>query len=204
MKIVNDEGTEIEVYTADEVQSQIAAKEAEFGKTKAQIELERDEARKALSERTGEFAQFRKLREEDLAKLNAAERTIYENGLALEEARLARETADKKALDNMVDSTIRAKVGSDEKLFSKMKDMWAVIGIEANTPDAIENKARMVLGAISTTEPDLLANVSGFSGGSWKPETNNNDNSENKSFADTDAGKSIAAELGLKLEIDKK
>jgi hypothetical protein len=203
MKIINDDGIEIEVYTAEEVQTQIAQKEAEFTTVKTTLETELDGAKKALGERAGQFAQFRKLNEETIAKLSVAERTIYENGLALEEARLARETAEKKNYESIIDSTIRAKAGNDEKLVAKMKDMWSIIGIEAQTPDAIENKARMVMGAISTTEPDLLASVSGFSGGSWnnKPDTKINNE---KSFADTDVGKAFGAELGLKLDIEKK
>ena len=60
----------------------------------------------------------------------------------------------------------------------------------------------MILGAINATEPDLLANVAGFSGGSWNPPSAKKE--EDKSFADTDSGKSLAAELGLKLEVDNK
>ncbi len=199
MIITTDDGKELEVYTAEEVQ----AKVEEVSKSKEQVETELTEAKKALNERAGQFAQFRKLNDDTVAKLSAAERTIYENGLALEEARVARETSEKKIQESMVDNAIRAKAGSDEKLYTKMKDMWSIIGIEANTQEAIENKTKMVLGAISTTEPDLLASVSGFSGGAWTPEPQKT-TSDEKSFADTDAGKKIANELGLKLSTDNK
>lgn len=202
MIITKDDGTEIEVYTAEEVQAKL---QEEVTKVKEPIETELANARKALSERAGQFAQFRKLNEETVAKLSEAERVIYENSLALEEARIAREAADKQVVDSMVETAIRAKAGKDEKLVAKMRDMWSIIGIDAVTPESIENKARMVLGAISTTEPDLLASVAGFSGSSsWTPDPVSTTTVAEKSFADTDAGKAIANELGLKLEVDKK
>lgn len=198
MKILNDEGTEIEVFTAEEVQSQIAAKEAEFGKTKGEIEAERDEARKALGARSGEFAQFRKLNDDVVAKLSVAERTIYENGLALEEERKKNADAEKARIEATVNSALRAKAGTDEKLFGKMKDMWSIIGIEAVTPEAIESKTKMIIGAISQTEPDLLA-TTGFMNGSWTPPGTVIEEGE-KTFADTPKGKQVASELGLILE----
>lgn len=207
MKITNDDGVEIEVYTADEVNSKvteaISVKEAEFGKTKEQIEKERDEARTALGERAHEFAQFRKLSEEQVKKLDEKDRIIYENGLALSKMNEDRILSDKKVYDATVDSNIRSKAGNNEKLVSKMKDMWNVIGINAVTADEIENKTKMILGAISTTEPDLLASVAGFNGsGGWKPPTKTDNDS--KSFADTDRGIALANDLGLKLKVDEK
>jgi hypothetical protein len=39
---------------------------------------------------------------------------------------------EKKNKEAMVESVIRSKAGNDEKLFTKMKSMWEVFGIEAN------------------------------------------------------------------------
>lgn len=203
-KITNDEGVEIEVYTADEVKAQVDAgiktKEDEFGKTKAEIEKERDDARTALNERTGEIKSFRKLNDDTVAKLGVAERTIYENQKFLSEEKERRETAEKTALDNQVTAAIRAKVGTDENLFKKVKDMYAIIGIEANTQEEIDRKTLAALGALNTTEPNLLASVNGFGGGSYTPPA---PAGEQKNFGDTDAGKALAGELGLTLEAKK-
>ena len=208
MKITNEEGEEITVFSAEElksatetaVQTAMKAKEDEFGKTKVQIEKERDEARKALGERTGEFRQFRELQKETVEKLTATERVLYENQLAQKKADDERKANDLKVRDSLVLSKIKEKVGSDEKVVGKVKDMYSLIGIEANTPEEIEKKVMATIGAIRTTEPDLLASAAGWSGGSYVPPTKNE---ENKSFADTDAGKRGMDELGLKIPVKK-
>lgn len=205
-KITQDDGTEVEVFTADEVAAQVTAaakaKEDEFLPKLTQTETERDEARKALGERAGEFAQFRKLSDEAVAKLGVAERTIYENGLALQEAQEKNKKLESEKAQAMVDSALKAKAGNDTKLFDKMKELWNVIGVEATTPEQIEQKTLMVLGAIGTTQPDLLASVQGFQGGSYTPPVEKKEGET--SFADTEAGKTGAAELGLTLEVPKK
>lgn len=202
MKIIDDSGQEIEVYTADEVKAQLTAKEEEFGKTKAELEGEVKRVSTILSERADEFKQFRKLSDDAVAKLGVAERTIYDNQVALQEEREKNKTIEKQRNDERVESALKARTGGDEKLFAKAKDMWNVIGIDAITPEAIEAKTKMIFGAISATEPDLLASVAGFSGGSWNPPQEKSP--EEKSYADTPQGQAAAAELGLKLEADKK
>jgi len=203
-KILNDAGEEVEVYTAEELTAAkdeaVKAKESEFGKTRAEIEAERDELKKALSDRSGEFKQFRKLNDDVVAKLSVADRTIYENGVVLEEERKKNAEFQKKNYESNIDSVLRAKAGTDEKLFAKMKETWGIIGIDAQTPQEIERKSLMVLGALRTSEPDLMASVAGFSGGSYIPPVVGKDE---KSFADTDQGKAVAKELGLILEVKK-
>ena len=198
-KVLQDDGSEIEVWSAEEVKAQteaaVKAKEEEFGKTKAQIEAERDEARKALGERAGEFKNFRELHKDVVAKLNETERTLYENQLAQKKAEDERKVQEQKVRDSLVLSTIKTKVGADEKAIAKVKDMYSLIGIEANTPEEIEKKVMTTIGAIRTSEPDALASVSGFSGGFAPPEKHE----EGKSFADTEKGKQGMNELGLKI-----
>lgn len=205
MKIENEAGEEIEVYTAEEVTArETAAREAAVGEYKPKLDEvtgKLSEAEKRAAERAGEFKEFRKLREEDVAKLSEAERTIYENGLRLKEADDARvkDAADRQTA--AVTAAIKAKAGDNAKLAEKMTELWPLFGIEANTPEQIEAKTMMVLGAISTTTPDLVASVNGFGGGSYAPPAPAV--KEGESFADTDAGKAAAAELGLVLEAPK-
>lgn len=200
-KTENSEGVEVEVYTAEELKSAVKVKEEEFGKTKTQIEKERDDARKALGERTTEFGHFRKLNEEQLKKLDEKDLIIYNNGLKLKEAEDKRTADEKKAREASIEGAIRSKVGTDEKLFGKAKDMYNLIGVEANTPAEMEKKVMMVLGAIGSTEPDLVASVQGFGGGSYQPPVTKK---EGESFADTERGKAAAKDFGLTLEIPKK
>lgn len=206
IKHTNEDGTEVEVYTAEEVQARetaaVTAKEAEFGTIKTKLETDLADVTKALNERTGEFKQFRKLNDEAVAKLSVAERTIYENGLIMQEERErnAKTEADRKTA--LVDSALRARAGTDDKLFQKLKDTYSIIGIEANTPEEVEKKVLMTLGALQTTQPDLVATVVGFSSGGFLPP--NQQQEEQKSFADSERGKAGAAELGLMTEAPKK
>lgn len=201
---VEIDGVEVEVYTAAEVQERektaadtaVAARESEFGKTKTQIESERDEARKALAERTQEFGKFRALNAEQITKLTEAERALYENQQSLNQERERTAAVQKTAHEAAIASAIRNKTGADQKLFDKVQGMWDVINVETITPEQIEKKINMVLGAIGTTEPDLLASVAGFSGSYTPPQVNAN---KDKAYGETDAGKAAAAELGLKI-----
>ena len=207
-KFKDDDGNEVEAFLPAEVDTKVkeavTAKEAEFTPKIKGLEDELGTAKKNLGDRANQFAEFRKLNDETVAKLSDAERTIYENGLRLKEDADKRIEADKKTREAVVESAIRAKAGTDEKLFTKMKGMWDIIGIEAATPEQIEQKTKMILGAISTTEPDLLANVSGWSGGGSYSPPETGPKKENQGFGDTERGKAIAADLGLTLEPKKK
>lgn len=204
-KIQNEAGEEIEVYTADEVKAaadaRAAEKDAEFAPVKTELEGKLTAAETAAAQRAGEFAQFRKLNEEQVAKLTIAERTLYENQLKLKESEDTRLADQKTAQENAVKSVIAAKAGTNAKLAEKMTEMWPLIGVEAITPEQLEEKAKMVLGALSTTVPDLVATANGFAGGSYQPPVVQRKDGE--SYADTAAGKAAAAELGLNIEMPK-
>lgn len=202
-KLYDADGNEIEAFLPEEVNTKvteaITAKETEFTTKTKGLEEELGKAKTALGERANQFAQFRKLTDEQAAKLSEAERTIYENSLTLNKQQEERLEIEKRNKETLIESIIRSKAGTDEKLFTKMKDMWGVIGIEANTPEQMEQKTKMILGAISTTEPDLLASIADFSSGSYMPPKVAGDKDGEKSFADTDKGKKIAEDLGLKI-----
>lgn len=210
IKHLTEEGTEIEVFTAEEVKAQIAdesakavkAKETEFGTVRTGLETELADAKKALGERAGEFKQFRELHKDVVDKLTVAERTIYENQKLAADNETKRIADDKKRQDAAVDSALRSKAGTDEKLFTKMKETWGVINVNAATPEEVDRKIMMVLGAIQTTQPDLLANVTGFSGGYMPPRAGGSD--DKTPFAETERGKAAAAELGLTFDEKKK
>lgn len=210
-KILDEDGvTEIEVYTADEVKARetsaaetaIKAKEAEFGTAKTALEKELGDAKAALATRAGEFKQFRKLSDDALAKLDEAQRTIYNNGLLLEEERKKGADFQKATHDAQVTAVLKAKSGNDPKLFEKLKEVYDVLGIEALTAEQIEKKAGMALGSLRVSEPDLVASVIGVGGGSAMPPGPTHQ--ADKGFGDSDRGKALASELGLTLEPKKK
>lgn len=205
MKITNDEGEEIEVFTAAEVQAREATVrttvEGEYKPKLDEATTKLTEAEKRAAERAGEFGEFRKLRDEDVAKLAEKDRIIYENTLRLKEADDKRIESEQKTLKASVDAAIKAKAGDNPKLIEKINEVWGVVNIDATTPEQITAKLDMVLGAISTTAPDLLSTVNGFSGGAFQPPTPPKKDGE--SFADSEQGKAAAAEIGLTLEAPK-
>jgi hypothetical protein len=208
-KLYDSEGTEVTAYLPEELDTKVSeavkAKETEFSTKEKTLQEELAGAKKALGDRAEQFSQFRKLNDEQKAKLTEVERINYENTLALNKQQEERAEFEKKNKENMIESVIRSKAGTDEKLFTKMKGMWEIFGVEANTPEQMEQKSRMILGAIGQSEPDLLASVAGFSNGSFAPPpVAGEKKEEDKTFADTPKGKAIANELGLKLEPDKK
>lgn len=203
-KFFDKDGNEVEAFTADEhnagITQAVAAKETEFGTKLTEAEKKLAEKDAALAARASEFGQFRKLNEETLAKLSEAERALYDNQLAAKKAEDERVAREKAAQDAAIDAAIKRKAGENTALQTKMKEMWSVIGVEAITPEQIEQKTAMVLGAIGSTQPDLVASVPGFNGSHLPPQKQQK---EGESFADTERGKAAANELGLKIELPK-
>ncbi len=203
---VEHEGQEIEVYTADEVQAREAAaataKENEYKPKLEQATGEVSRLNGIINERAEEFRQFRKLSDEDKAKLSAAERTIYENQEALESERQKNVAAEKARIESARDAAIRKRTGNDDKLFDKVKQAYEVINIEATTPEAIEHRTAMAIGAITSVEPDLVGQLGAFGGGSHAPggDQGGKDGKKDEGFGATPAGKAFADDLGLQIE----
>lgn len=204
-KLFDAEGNPVEAFLPEEhtagITAAVTAKEAEFGTKLTDAEKKIQEKEAALAARAAEFGQFRKLNEETLAKLSEAERTIYQNQLLAKEEADKRIATEKAQHEAAVDAIIAKKAGDNTALKTKMKEMWSVIAVEATTPEQMEQKTAMILGAIGSTQPDLVASVAGFTGSHVPPVKVQK---EGESFADTERGKAGAAELGLTLEPPKK
>jgi len=203
---IDQDGTEVEVYTAEDVQAKVAEevkkKETEFGAVKTKLETDLAASNKRGDDRAREAGNLRKLSDDQVAALSVAERTIYENQQIQIKKDEERAESEKKARDAQIDTIIRSKVGTDEKAFAKVKEMWALVGIETPTPADMEKKALYIIGGLKVSEPDLVASVMGFAGGSYVPPTTKKEGDE--SFAETEKGKAAANDLGLILEVPKK
>lgn len=204
-KTIELDGEQVEVFTAAEVE---AAKteikttvEAEYAPKLADLTTKITAAETAAAARAGEFTNFRKLSDEQVAALAEKDRIIYQNSLVLKEEQDKRVALEKTTHDNAVTSVIKGKAGTNADLQKKMEEMWPLIQIEALTPEQMEAKAQMVLGAISTTTPNLLAGVIGFTG-SYAPPSGDDDGK--KGFGETERGKAMAGALGLLTEAPKK
>lgn len=200
-------GEEVEVFTADEVAArETAARAAVTGEltpklTEAQKEVERVSG--LLNARTAEFGQFRKLSDDQVAKLNVTELALYENQKLLAEANEKNTTATADAHKKAVEAAIRAKVGTNEDLFKKVSDMYTIVTLDDSTPEALARRVSAALGALGTTEPDLLAAAGFVPNSSFEPVKPANETAD-EGFGATPAGKAFADELGLIIEAPKK
>lgn len=204
-KLFDAEGNPVEAFLPEEhtagISAAVTAKETEFNSTKVELEKKLGEKDQALAARAIEFGQFRTLHADVVAKLSDSEKIIYENQLAQKKDADDRAAKEKATHEATVNAAIKNKAGSNAALETKMKEMWSVVGIEATTPEQIEQKTAMVLGAIGATQPDLVASVAGFNGSHIPPVKAAK---EGETFADTERGKAAANDLGLILEVPKK
>lgn len=192
------------MYTAEEVTArETAARAAVEGEYKPKLDdvtAKLTEAEKAAAQRAGQFAHFRKLSDEQVEQLAEKDRIIYNNTLLLQEQQEKNVAAAKVAHDNAVVAEIRSRVGTDQKLFEEAKKMYEMIGIDDTTPEGVKARAMAALGALVTTQPDLIASAGFAAGGGFIPPVTET----KKSFADTDEGKALANDLGLIVELPKK
>lgn len=204
---VEIDGEEVEVYTAAERDTAIAdARTAVEGEWKPKLtaaETETARVAKLLEDRTKEFgqgrAEFKRLSDEQYAKLDEKDRTIYDNQVVIADKDKTITESNQKAHESSVDTAIKAKVGSDVNLFTKVKEMYGLINLEDLTPDQIVQKVNVAFGAVGTREPDLLAAAGFGTGGGFEPPRKE----AKDSFADSERGKELAKALGIPLEAPK-
>lgn len=196
------DGIETEVFTAAEVEAAKTAVKGEYEPKLTAAEAEKVRLDGLLKERAEEFKGFRKLNDEQVAKLDASQRVIYENGLALEKEREINAGHAKAAKDAAIATAVRAKVGTDAKLFEEAMKMYQIITLDDTSAEGIAARATAAFGALTTSQPDLLASAGFTLGGGFAPPQEGD--GEKKSFADTDAGKDFAKKMGLQTEAPKK
>lgn len=200
MQKVEINGEPVDVYTAAERDADIAAAKKEvtdsFNPKLTEAEKEKTRLEELLAIRSGEIKGIRKLSDDAVSKLTAAERVIYENGIEIAEANKRADDSKKAAHESAIISTIRTKVGNDEKLYTEAKKMYDILGLTDNTPDEMNVRVDAAIGALGRTQPDLLA-AAGMGGGRFEPPVRE---AGAKSYAETEQGKQGAAELGIQLE----
>lgn len=202
MKYTGDDGVEIDVFTTAELEARVAetrtAVENEYKPKLEEVTTKLTAADQAAAARAAEFGQFRKLSEDQVKQLSEKDAIIYNNTKLLVEAQEREQASAKTAKENAVDASIRAKVGTNDSLFAKVKSMYGVMGLEDLTQEQINTKVSAALGALGQTEPDLLKAAGLSFNGSFEPPKAAV--KENESFADTERGKQMADALGLMTE----
>lgn len=190
---------EVEVFTAEEHMAALAGVRGEFEPKLTKAEQERERLSGLLDARgrelSGQEAKFKRLSDEQVAKLDEKDLIIYNNQLFMADQNKKIADADTKAYENAVDAAIRARVGTDANLFTKVKEMYGLINLEDVTQEQVATKVAAAFGAIGVTAPDLLASA-GFSGGGFAPPTRE---TGGETFADSERGKDLAKFLGIGL-----
>lgn len=199
MQEVEINGEKVQVYTAAERQADIDTAKAQVeSEWKPKFETaEQEKVRLAgiLETRTKEFGTaregFRRLSDEQVGKLDEKDRIIYQNQLDIATERETNAKTNKSIHDAAVDVAIRARTGSNEEIFKKVKGMYGLINLEDLTPEQITTRVNAAVGAIGTTERDLLASA-GFGGGGFEAPVIQNDEKQL-----TPKQQEIARTLGL-------
>lgn len=201
MQKVEINGEQVDVYTAAERQADIDAAKAQVeNEWKPKLETaEQERARldglltQRSRELAGQDAKFKRLSDEQVAKLDEKDRIIYQNQVDLATERENVAKTNKTIHDSAVDTAIRARTGSNEEVFNKVKGMYALIQLEDLTPEQIAIRVNAAVGAVGTTERDLLASA-GFGGGGFEAPVANDDKT-----AITSRQQEIAKGLGIAL-----
>lgn len=192
---VEIDGVETEVFTAAEVEAAKTAVKGEFEPKLTAAEQEKVRLEGLLKDRAEEFKGFRKLSDENVAKLDANARVMYENGLALEAEREKNAGYAKVAKDSAIATAVRAKVGTNEKLFEEAMKMYQIVSLDDTTPEGIAKRANAAFGALSTDQPNLLAAAGFQMSGGFAPPVEDADGK--KSFADAPQGEAFAKRMGM-------
>ena len=203
MQKVEIDGKEVEVYLASEVtERETAAKAAVEAEWKPKVDDLTTKYEKAVADgrsKSKSIADFKELTDSQYAKLDEVQKTLYDNQKLIADQGKVISEIDQKTYESAVAAGIARVVGADKATQEKVKAMYDAINLEDDTPEKIETRARAALGALGGSQPDLLSSL-GFVGGGWQSKPNETKAKEGDTFADTDAGRAAARELGLKIE----
>lgn len=198
---VDIDGVETEVFTAADVEAAKTTVKGEYEPKLTAAEIEKTRLEGLLKDRADEFKGFRKLSDENVAKLDAASRQIYENGLAIAAEQEKNASYAKAAKETSIAAAVRAKTGTNEKLFEEAMKMYQIVGLDDGTPEGIAKRANAAFGALATDQPDLLASAGFQVGGGFEPPQPAG--GDDKGFGTTEAGKEFAKRMGLIIEPPK-
>lgn len=196
MKILNDEGTEIEVFTAEERDAYAATQvEQKVGETKSEYETRIKEMGAIMDEQKVNFTKVRERDKDAVAKMSQLERELYESNIARQKADEEKATAEKQRFDAMVESEIKAKAAGNKDLEDKIRANMAFISIDARTPEQVQAKVALARGGVFEQHPDMLAVAGGYTGSVYPGGVRPDD--AKKSYADTPEGQAAMKAAGF-------
>jgi hypothetical protein len=197
MKIENDEGKEIEVFTAEEVAAREKAAGEAVGKTEgeknAALQAELEKARRVLSEKTDNFKKLHEMTEEEKSKMSAAQIESAKRMEAAETRASALEEEIKKdkttRSDKAREKALARYSGTDEKVKEKLVENYKLINLPEGDEDEINRKVEAAWNMMGVGKPKVNPLNQ-----SWQGDAPNKGSSEN--FAESERGKAALKNMG--------
>lgn len=205
MIIKNEEGEDVEVFTAEERDTYAnTIVEQKVGETKTEYEKRIADREEYYKQQGNNAGQLRRLNEEALTKLSDTERALYDNQIKLEEEQRARTEMENQIIARQIDDEVKKKANGDASVEKKIRDNLQLVNIDARTPEQVVAKVNFAFGAVIQQSPDLLAMAaSSGGGGSPFPSGNQPPAPEKKNYADTPEGKAVADQFGFIIDKPK-
>jgi len=200
--IVNDEGNEESVFTAEEVRAleeekEKALQDANSSLEEAKKKLEETEAEMSkLKEKDTNFANLRSMKEDAEKKKEEAELKIESLKKEFEEKlEVTKKEMQENGLKQYYDSMLEALVGNDEEAKKKVEEQYGRLSDPVTDRASIEKKLKDAW-ALSQDRSDLTGNAFASLGSApLKPAANKKWSDEEKELA-----QKLASAGGMKLE----
>lgn len=191
MPIYDENGEEMEgALPPDEAKALKEELEA-----KAQELKEKSERLQGLESKDMNFRRLEQMTEAEKSKLTEKETELMKRQEALEDQQRSFEN---KQIESIKEYAIKNLVGEDAELREKILEKYKSIAGEAKTPEEISERVADAFAMARRKNESInpLAAVMGVPGSAPKQKSGN--------FADTDAGKALAKELGMSFVNEKK
>lgn len=198
--IQKDDGTEMEVYTADEYTAVKTAGETAAKTAKDEADVARKEAETAKAEATriarlhadqaNNFKRYKDMTEEEKAKLTSNEVEARKIAEAAEDRARALEDSynkDKEVAVTALKMKALAKYSAgDDELKKKLEENWDLINIKGTDEDTINRRAEMAFNMTGTKRNNPLRQ-------SWSGDA---PNKGGEKFGDTERAKTVDKLIG--------
>lgn len=184
---INDDGTEVELFTAEERDAQVAAEKARAEAAEDRVGVLTNDLVRMKQGHSSEIKRLSELSEEEKGKLSTEQQQTMQRLEAVEDAR-------KKDLDAAKERLFASVAGNNPDILAKLREKYALVQMPETTVEEVSARLNSVsswafaeLGV--TSHRPVSAGLPGM-GGSPTIKTE-----EGKSFADTEKGTEIAKQM---------
>lgn len=191
IKITDDDGKEMEVYTPEELAAEKTARET-AEKTVGELQTKLTSQERVLAEKNENFKRFKDLTEEDKAKMTADQ---IETSRALDNERTAREALEAEIktdkatkITKATDRAVAAYSGGNEDLKKQLEENITLVALEVTDEDSAMKKVELAYNMLGIGKPKINPLHQTWNG--TPPGT------QPEKFTETERGKAAASEMG--------